>query len=218
MCFPFVMTENDLLQITHGNLVIAPSSCRRWQRISFKSQRRSLLESVGTIQCLDDTDGEGRRGVRHPVKSRTRWQGRTCMSMHVRKRMSEWMHQPTARASKNTSKHMSTPPGDGSAKPAPPPVSSQLSVTRVTQLRAQPAQPQLEKDKESGKMEKIKNLFKMKGGNIRMRNTLKETRKINDTRKYAYERELHKKGGKDFLIFSSLFQKCRLFIHLVRKD
>lgn len=52
------MTANDLSQIIHGNLVIAPSSSRRWQRISFNAQRRSLLESVGTTQCLDDTDSE----------------------------------------------------------------------------------------------------------------------------------------------------------------
>lgn len=51
---------------------------------------------------------------------------------------------------KQTHKHT---PEDGSMRPKLPPVLSQLLVTRVTQLQAQLAQPQLESD-EDGKMKK----------------------------------------------------------------
>lgn len=75
----FTMTAVDLSQTLHGNLVTAPPSSGRWQIISLSAQRRSLLESVGTIQCLDDTDSGSQQGARHPVKSRSCWRGWTCM-------------------------------------------------------------------------------------------------------------------------------------------
>lgn len=58
MHFHAAMTANDSYHIIPGNLVSASLSSRRWQRISFNAQQRNLLESVGTSECLDDTDGE----------------------------------------------------------------------------------------------------------------------------------------------------------------
>lgn len=72
--------------------------------------------------------------------------------MHVRKRVTNWIHQHTHRQAKHKQTHKHTPE-DGSMRPKLPPVLSQLLVTRVTQLQAQLAQPQLESD-EDGKMEK----------------------------------------------------------------
>lgn len=85
--FFFTMTAVDLSQTLHGNLVFAPPSSGRWQIISLSAQRRSLLESVGTIRCLDDTYSVSQQGACHPVKSRSCWRGWTCMrsAQHIRK-------------------------------------------------------------------------------------------------------------------------------------
>lgn len=115
------MTASASSEMIHGNLVTAPPSSRRWQRISFNAQWKSLLESVGTTHCLDDTDRESKQGACRLVKSRSRWQGQTHTDTHVCKRVANCTHRHTHEpGEKHKQAHERTMGGCSSRAKIPP--------------------------------------------------------------------------------------------------
>lgn len=115
---PSAMTANDLSQIICGKLSVAPSSSRRWQRISSDAQRRSPAGVRGN----DSVFGRHRRRQLAGRLSSSKIQialTRPDVCEHARMRACGVPHASTyTRASENTSEHTNTYQGTARRGPS----------------------------------------------------------------------------------------------------